>query len=94
MHYELIQRRDKFGVDLHLEDSVAAELAPTLMPFAGRKIGPLDTVVEWDQTWNKNRGRLKARLPLSTEAGDVAAAMSALISLTTEAVRSGLQRLQ
>ena len=92
VHYEFIQSRDTIGVDLHLEDALAAQLAPRLRPFAGRSIGPLDTRIEWDQSWNKNRGRLTARFPLSTPAEPVAASMVALVLLTSDEVRAGLQQ--
>ena len=90
VHYEFIQSRDTIGVDLHLEDTTAARLAPKLQLFAGSKVAPLGSLLEWDPTWNKNRGRLTVRLPSSTPAKSVADTMVALIRLTRDTVGTEL----
>jgi hypothetical protein len=93
VHYEFIQTRDTIRVELHLEDATAARLAPSLKPLAGTVLGPLNSQLEWDPTWNKNRGRLTIRFPASAPAEGVAATMVSLIDLTADQVKTTLEGL-
>ncbi len=93
VHYEFVQHA-LIGVELHLENPKAAQLASDLVAFSGRQVGPSSVALEWDPKWNSGRGRLTARFKLTEDVEIVARTMLDLIAQTRIAVHEAASRLQ
>ncbi len=85
LHYEFMDYRTDFGVELHIESDEAKParaVLDTVLPVVKQRLEPLGFGVSIDSRWSSNRGRLVARSRKVQEAPKVAAAMIALMELT------------
>ena len=88
VHYEFLQRSGDIGVELHLENEKAGALRPQLEVLDGQLVG--GTALEWEPTWYRDTGRLRARFPMSAKPEDVAKAMDELIGQTRKLIAEQL----
>ena len=82
-HYELLDYGDRVGVEVHLESDAVLPLGSIIQHFApavSRHLHPI--VVEWDQSWWKSRGRLRAIYPDDAPPEEVARGLMMLIHTT------------
>ena len=91
LHYEFMDRGTDVSVELHIESDAAlvAQDAVRDGVEAAQKAIPHANVV-FDPRWTRGRGRLVARMPWSTPAGNVANAMTQLIAVTADQVGEAL----
>ncbi|MCF2856404.1 hypothetical protein L1286_02890 [Pseudoalteromonas sp. SMS1] len=83
-HYEFLTLPDAIGVEIHLERDELAFIKPYLI----NSVASLRTVIkgyqalDWDEKWNKSRGRLFVSFSDQTHSDVVVNAMRKLIELT------------
>lgn len=90
VHYEFIQAGGQIGVELHLENPLAASLAPQLATLAGSLPGSPNSTLIWDPKWSRGSGRLRVLFHEDAPPTEVAEAMTALIEFTRDRVTNAL----
>jgi len=90
IHYEFLDYKDsnEITVELHLEGDEVKHLGPTLKSFSGDEISGQN--IEWDEKWNKQRGRIRIRYSSDSPPGLIASAMDKLVEKTFESVNNKL----
>ncbi|KZN36756.1 hypothetical protein N480_15920 [Pseudoalteromonas luteoviolacea S2607] len=89
-HYEFLTLPDAIGVEIHLERDELAFIKPYLVqivPTLRQAIGEYQTL-DWDEEWNKSRGRLFISFSNQTNTEVIVAAMQKLIALTRQDIES------
>lgn len=82
-HYELLDYGDCVGVEVHLESDAVLPLGSIIRNLASTVSKDLyPFVVEWDQSWCKSRGRLRALYPDDVGPEEIASALAKLINST------------
>ncbi|MBU1619840.1 MAG: hypothetical protein KJ556_14765 [Gammaproteobacteria bacterium] len=89
-HYEFLTLPNAIGVEIHLERDEFAFIKPYLMGT----VSSLRTEIhgyqelDWDDKWNKNRGRLLIHFSDQTSTDVIVKAMQTLIRLTSQDIES------
>lgn len=90
IHYEFLDYKDsnEITVELHLEGDEVKHLGPSLKSFSGDEISGQN--IEWDEKWNKQRGRIRIRYSSDSPPELIASAMDKLVEKTFESVNNKL----
>lgn len=90
LHYEFMDYRTDFGVEVHIESDEAKPakgVLDGLLPTAKQRLESLGFGVSIDPKWSSNRGRLVARSRKVQDPVKVAKAMVLLMEITEPALR-------
>lgn len=93
MHYEMMDQKGGFSLDLHLESDGVVKMRPFLETLPARLRESLPGL-GWNDTWSSGRGRLVLQCARDRKPEEIARQFERLIELTAPLIQQELRSLK